>query len=150
MREIERKFLVKNDEYKLQSEYCYRIVQGFLSRVAERVVRIRILADKGFITIKGRSNSAGISRFEWEKEIPLHEAEALLALCEEGLVEKNRYGVRVGKHLFEVDEFLGRHKGLVLAEVELSSEDEYFEKPSWLAEEVTGVKQYYNSVLSKQ
>lgn len=149
MIEIERKFLVRDDSYKSQAERSFRMVQGFLSRVPERVVRIRVVENRGYITVKGISNASGMSRFEWEKELSLDEAQQLLRLCEEGMVEKMRYEVRVGKHLFEVDEFLGNHQGLVLAEIELSQENEVFEKPSWLGDEVTGDQRYYNSYLSK-
>jgi CYTH domain-containing protein len=115
---------------------------------AKRTVRVRISDDKGYITVKGRSNDGGLSRFEWEKEISVHEAEALLSLCEPGVIDKVRYIVNVGTHVFEVDEFHGDNEGLLLAEVELSSVDEDFERPQWLGEEVTGDRRYYNSYLS--
>jgi CYTH domain-containing protein len=115
---------------------------------AKRTVRVRISDDKGYITVKGRSKDGGLSRFEWEKEISVHEAEALLSLCEPGVIDKVRYIVNVGTHVFEVDEFHGDNEGLLLAEVELSSVDEDFERPQWLGEEVTGDRRYYNSYLS--
>ena len=146
--EIERKFLVKGT-YKQFAESFTRITQGYLSSIPERIVRVRINGDRGFITIKGVSNLSGISRYEWEKEIPAHEARELLVLCEAGIIDKTRYLVKVGKFTFEVDEFYGENEGLVVAEVELSSENEEFEKPSWLGEEVTGDKRYYNSRLAK-
>ncbi len=149
MIEIERKFLISSDSYKRVATTKSRIVQGFLNTDPNRTVRIRIRADKGFITIKGMSNTSGTSRFEWEKEIAVHEAEALLLRCEKSILEKIRYEVPVGKHIFEVDEFSGNNKGLVMAEVELNSEDEVFEKPDWLGKEVTGDVRYYNSQLSK-
>jgi len=124
-------------------------VQGYLNSKPERTVRVRIKGEKGFLTIKGKSNDSGMSRFEWEKEIPVSEAELLLKLCEPGTIEKLRYEVSFKNHLFEVDEFLGDNEGLLLAEVELTSEEEEFERPSWLGEEVTGNKKYYNSSLSK-
>jgi adenylate cyclase len=146
--EIERKFLVK-EGYKQYAFTHTRITQGYLSSVPERIVRIRINGDRGFITIKGVSNFSGMSRYEWEKEIPVNEAHELLALCEPGIIDKTRYLVQVGKFTFEVDEFYGENEGLVMAEVELSSEEELFEIPLWLAKEVTGDKRYYNSKLAK-
>jgi len=146
--EIERKFLVK-EGYK-QFAYTYtRITQGYLSSVPERIVRVRINGDMGFITIKGVSNLSGMSRYEWEKEIPVNEAHELLALCEPGIIDKTRYLVQVGKFTFEVDEFYGENEGLVIAEIELSSEEELFEIPLWLGKEVTGDRRYYNSKLAK-
>ncbi len=146
--EIERKFLVKGN-YK---EYAYaheEIVQGYLSSVKERTVRVRIKGEKAYITIKGISNESGISRFEWEKEISINEARELLKLCEPGIIDKIRYYIKSDKHTFEVDEFNGENQGLVMAEIELSSENEQFEKPDWLGEEVTGDLRYYNSSLTK-
>jgi len=147
--EIERKFLINSSEFRDESFKKLYIKQGFLNSHKERVVRIRISDNKGFITIKGKSNNSGVSRFEWEKEIALNEAEQLLLLCEKGLIEKNRYLIKYGEHIFEVDEFLGANSGLLIAEIELSNENEYFTKPSWLGIEVTGQKKYYNSNLSK-
>ncbi|MDY8137020.1 CYTH domain-containing protein [Aquimarina sp. 2201CG5-10] len=149
MIEIERKFLVSDDSYKTEVHKSTNITQGYLNSHPERAVRIRIKGKKGFLTIKGKSNESGTSRFEWEKEISLEEAKALIKLCEEGIIEKVRHEVSSGKHIIEIDEFLGRHKGLVLAEIELSSEDEKFLKPTWLDKEVTGDPRYYNSQLSK-
>jgi len=148
--EIERKFLVKSDAFKKEASSQTRIVQGFLNRHPERTVRVRIKADSGYLTIKGKSNESGTSRFEWEKQIGVKEAEALLDLCEKGILEKTRYEIPVGKHVYEVDEFHGENEGLVVAEVELNSEDEVFEKPDWLEKEVTGDIKYYNSQLSKK
>jgi len=146
--EIERKFLVKG-EYKSQSVRSFRIVQGYLSSVTGRTVRIRIKGDKGYITIKGKSNESGVSRYEWEKEIPLNEAEELLLLCEPGVIDKTRYEIRAGKHTIEVDEFYGDNNGLILAEIELESEAENYITPDWLGKEVTGDRRYYNSSLTK-
>jgi len=146
--EIERKFLVKG-EYKSLAHRSFRIVQGYLSSVTGRTVRIRIKGDKGYITIKGKSNASGLSRYEWEKEIPLNEAEELLLLCEPGAIDKTRYEIKVGKHTFEVDEFYGDNNGLTIAEVELETEDESYIQPEWLGEEVTGDRKYYNSSLTK-
>ena len=146
--EIERKFLVKGD-FKQYSPKATRITQGYLSSVPERTVRVRIKGDKGFITIKGIGNASGASRFEWEKEIPVSEVEQLLAICEPGVIDKTRYLVKSGDKTFEVDEFYGENEGLILAEIELSSEEESFTKPEWLGPEVTGDSKYYNSMLMK-
>jgi len=146
--EIERKFLVKG-EYKSHAIRSSRIVQGYLSSATGRTVRIRIKNNKGYITIKGKSNESGLSRYEWEKEIALNEAEELLQLCEPGVIDKIRYEIQVGEHTFEVDEFSGENSGLTLAEVELETEDETYSKPEWLGEEVTGDRRYYNSSLIK-
>jgi len=146
--EIERKFLVKGD-YKKETFKETRITQGYLSSVPERTVRVRVKGDKGFITIKGKGNASGASRYEWEKEIPVAEVNELLELCEPGIIDKTRSLVKAGEHTFEVDEFYGENEGLTVAEVELSSEDEAFVKPEWLGEEVTGDVKYYNSMLMK-
>lgn len=147
-KEIERKFLVKGDFKPFVSKQT-RIVQGYLSAVPERTVRVRIKGDKGFLTIKGIGNVSGASRYEWEKEIPISETEELLKICEPGVIDKTRFLVKAGPHTFEVDEFYGENNGLVVAEIELGSETESFEKPSWLGEEVTGDTKYYNSMLMK-
>lgn len=149
MVEIERKFLVKSNDFKKQAFTQNTIAQGYLSSVPERTVRVRIKGHKGFLTIKGISQSGGMSRFEWENEIPLGEAQQLLKLCEMGKIEKTRYEIKSGEHVFEVDEFYGENEGLVMAEIELNSEDEVFEKPEWLGEEVTNDERYYNAYLSK-
>lgn len=150
MIEIERKFLTTSDDFKTLAFKQNRIIQGYLSRIPERTVRIRIRDEKGFLTIKGNTNTSGLSRFEWEKEIPVDEAKALLHLCEKGVIDKIRYEVKVGRHIFEVDEFYGENKGLIIAEIELQSENETFEKPIWLGKEVTNEIKYYNSYLSKK
>ncbi len=147
--EIERKFLVKNDRFKNEAVKATRIVQGYLSSAPERTVRVRIRGDKGFLTVKGIGNETGASRFEWEIEIPKEDAEKLLRICEPGIIDKTRYLVKIGEHVFEVDEFYGENEGLVLAEVELKAENEAFEKPAWLGKEVTGDVRYYNSMLMK-
>ena len=149
MFEIERKFLVTSEAYKDTASKKCRIVQGFLNTHPERTVRVRTMDAKGFLTVKGISNEAGTSRFEWEREISLKEAEELLKLCEPGVIEKVRFEVKSGEHLVEVDEFIGENYGLVLAEIELSEENELFIKPPWLGIEVTGDIRYYNSQLSK-
>jgi len=148
--EIERKFLVKNNSYKKESYKHLNIKQGFLNSNKNRVVRIRIIDNRGFITIKGISSDNGLSRYEWEKEITINDAQDLLSICEKGVIEKNRYLVKCSNHIFEVDEFIGENDGLIIAEVELKSEDEKFCKPKWLSKEVTGIAKYYNSELSKK
>lgn len=146
--EIERKFLVQG-EFKSSAYASERIVQGYLSSVPERTVRVRALGDKGFLTIKGVADKEGVSRYEWEKEIPVSEALELMKLCEPRIIDKVRYFVKCGTHIFEVDEFQGENAGLIMAEVELQSVAEDFERPGWLGEEVTGDKRYYNAMLSK-
>lgn len=146
--EIERKFLVRG-EYKSQAYASSRIVQGYICSARGRTVRVRIRDAKGYLTIKGASDAAGMSRYEWEREIPLAEAEELMKLCEPGVIDKTRYLVRSGRHVFEVDEFYGDNQGLVVAEVELTSETEPFEKPAFIGREVTGDVRYYNSQLMK-
>ncbi len=147
--EIERKFLVKGD-YRSQAYASIRMMQGYICSARGRTVRVRICDDKGYLTIKGPANAAGTSRYEWEHELPLAEAEELIKLCEPGMIEKIRYLVRSGKHIFEVDEFYGDNEGLVVAEVELASEDEPFLAPDFIAGEVTGDVRYYNSQLMKK
>ena len=179
--EIERKFLVAG-EYKPFAVSHSRITQGYLSSASGRTVRVRIRGDRGYLTIKGPSDGivlagtgiapeasfsgttpfppkagplmprSGFTRFEWEKEISVEEAEALMALCEPGVIDKTRWLVPAGDgvHTWEVDEFHGDNDGLVVAEIELRSEDDEFEKPSWLGEEVTGDRRYYNSMLAKR
>ena len=149
MLEIERKFIVLSEAYKKETLKSYRIVQGFLNSDPQRVVRIRIKGDKGFITVKGKSDVTGLSRFEWEKEISVSEAEELMKLCEKGIIDKIRYEVVFAGKLFEIDEFFGENKGLVVAEIELQDKLETFERPTWLGEEVTGKQEYYNSNLIK-
>lgn len=144
--EIERKFLVSGP-FLEHATGQRRIVQGYLSSVPARTVRVRISAAKGYLTIKGIGNASGASRYEWEREIPLAEAEALLALCEPGVIEKVRHLVPVGPHTYEVDVFGGTLEGLVIAEIELEDENEPFERPDWLGAEVTGDPRYYNSAL---
>jgi len=149
MIEIERKFLVISDAFKTEAFVKTRIMQGFLNTAKERTVRVRLKGELGFITVKGQSTNDGLSRFEWEKEISKADAEALLQLCEPGLIDKTRYEIKVGTHIFEVDEFYGENEGLVVAEVELESTTQTFLKPDWLGAEVTGDLKYYNSQLSK-
>ena len=147
--EIERKFLVKDTSYKELAYSSSRIAQGYICSARGKTVRVRIRDAKGYLTIKGPSDEGGLSRYEWEKEIPLEEARELMKICEPGMIDKTRYLVRSGAHVFEVDEFYGDNEGLVVAEVELKSEDEPFEKPAFIGEEVTGIVKYYNSFLMK-
>lgn len=147
--EIERKFLVADDSYKSMAFHSDRIAQGYLCREGGNSARVRVRGDKGYITIKGPSMNGGISRFEWEKEIPASDAWDLLKLCHGGIIDKTRYLVKCGKHTFEVDEFYGDNEGLVMAEVELESPDEEFERPPFLGKEVTGDRRYYNSSLTR-
>ena len=146
--EIERKFLVCGD-FKKEAFKATRVVQGYLSSVPERIVRVRVKDDKGYLTIKGQANDTGVSRFEWEKEVAVDEALALFELAEPGRIDKTRYLVKNtdGKHTWEVDEFHGDNEGLVMAEIELADENEPFDKPDWLGQEVTGNPRYYNSML---
>lgn len=146
--EIERKFLV-NGEYRSFAIRQQHVVQGYLSSVSERSVRVRIIDEKAFITVKGESSNKGTSRFEWEKEITLTEAEALLKICEPGIIEKNRFIIPEKSGLFyEVDVFFGDNKGLIVAEIEVPYEDYQISKPDWLGKEVTGDIRYYNAFLS--
>ena len=147
--EIERKFLVKDDSYKAMADSASRIAQGYICSGRGRTVRVRIRDDKGYLTIKGPADSMGLGRYEWEKEIPMQEAQELMRLCEPGMIDKTRYLVKSGKHIFEVDEFYGENEGLTVAEVELESADESYEKPEFIGEEVTGDVRYYNSFLMK-
>ena len=147
MTEIERKFLVRSEDYKEESSKKTFFVQAYLNTHPERTTRIRISGEEAFMTIKGKSSENGLTRFEWEKEIPVKEAKELLKICEPGKIEKYRYHVDIGDHVYEVDEFLEDNEGLTLAEVELQEEKEEFEKPDWLGEEVTGDLKYYNSNL---
>lgn len=148
MLEIERKFLVRSLDFKKYCNKSYSIKQGYLNRDPFRTVRVRIKDSSAYITVKGKSNDNGVSRFEWEKEIALNDAEALLNLCEPGVISKKRYLIENRGHVFEVDEFYLENEGLFLAEIELYHPDESFEKPDWLGDEVTGDKRYYNSYLS--
>ena len=147
--EIERKFLVAGD-FRPQVIDSWPIVQGYLSKDPQRTVRVRVLGQQGFLTIKSKSNQAGTTRGEWEYEIPLAEAHELLSLCLPGVIEKTRYLVRHEQSNFEVDLFHGVHEGLAIAEIELTSSDQSFDRPTWLGAEVTGDPRYYNSYLSQQ
>ena len=147
--EIERKFLVKGD-FRKDVYNSSRITQGYICAASGRTVRVRIRDDKGYLTIKGPSGTDGLGRFEWEKEIPLDDARELMKLVESGFIDKTRHLIRNadGIHTWEVDEFHGDNKGLIVAEVELKTPEDSFAKPDWLGEEVTGDRRYYNSMLS--
>lgn len=149
MVEIERKFLVINDSFKNEIRNKIRITQRYLSSNPERSVRIRIKGNEAYITIKGLGDNSGISRFEWEKEISVTDANDLFTLCEQGVIDKTRYIIKNGQHIFEVDEFYGENEGLIIAEIELSTEKESFDRPDWLGDEVTGDVKYFNSMLIK-
>lgn len=150
MIEIERKFLVTSNAFKAEAFKSTRIIQGYLNSNKERAVRVRLKGEQGYLTIKGASSENGLSRFEWEKEIPQKEAQELLNLCEPGVIDKIRYEIKLGNHVFEVDEFFGDNEGLIIAEVELNDENETFTVPIWLGKEVSGQNKYYNSQLSNQ
>ena len=147
--EIERKFLVKG-EFKSLAHASEDIVQGYLSSVPERTVRVRIKGRSAFLTIKGKSTHSGLSRYEWEKEISVEDAKELIDLCEPGVIEKTRYYVEFDKQTFEVDVFHGQNEGLVIAELELKNEAEKISVPEWIGEEVTGDEKYYNASLFKK
>ena len=147
--EIERKFIVTDDCYKAMAFRSDRIAQGYICREGGNSARVRVRGDKGYLTIKGPSPDGGLSRFEWEKEIAVEEAMELLKLCHDGIIDKIRYLVKCGEHIFEVDEFFGDNEGLVVAEIELSDKEEAFEKPAFLGKEVTGERRYYNSHLTR-
>lgn len=145
-KEIERKYLVKNSLYKLQSTVTY-IQQGYITTQKDKVVRVRVKDNNGYITIKGENN--GAVRLEYEYPIPVNEAKEIITkLCQKPIIEKNRYNYKSPDgHLWEIDEFLGDNEGLIVAEIELLSELEQYEIPEWIGEEVTSDPKYYNSNL---
>ncbi len=145
--EIERKFLLKNDSWKKNTAGIY-YVQGYLNQTGENTVRIRIAGEKAFLTIKGKSE--GISRQEFEYKIPVEDAKDLLKLSQTPVIEKIRYKIEYAGKYWEVDEFLGKNAGLLVAEIELNAENEVFEKPDWVGKEVSGDKRYYNSYLARK
>jgi adenylate cyclase len=148
MLEIERKFLVVNNDFIKAANSSSKLVQGYLNSDKERTVRVRIKEDKAFLTIKGKSTENGLTRFEWEKEISVEDAKNLLPLCEKGMISKTRYYVVFIDFTVEVDIFEGENTGLILAEIELNSENQIIDLPNWIGQEVTGDKRYYNSYLS--
>ena len=144
--EIERKFLVKSDAFLSEASDKHEIIQGYLCKEKARTIRVRIRDERAFLTIKSSALREGLARFEWEKEIDLADAQELLQLCLDGKIEKTRYIIKAqGERKWEVDVFHGRLDGLVLAELELEREDEPFDRPDWLGEEVTGQPKYYNA-----
>ncbi|WP_299676615.1 CYTH domain-containing protein [uncultured Dokdonia sp.] len=145
---MERKFLLTSDAFKEAAHTKTRIKQGYLSTDPERTVRIRTKGNRGFLTIKGKSSDSGMTRMEVEEEIAFAKAETLLKLCLPGIIDKTRYEVTINKQTWEIDEFYGENEGLLLAEIELSNENESFAQPSWIGKEVTGTKKYYNSYIS--
>ncbi len=147
--ETERKFLVADDSYRAMATESHRMTQGYICRESGRTVRVRISDGRGWLTIKGKGSNNGMSRYEWETEIPADEAGALMRLCLEGIIDKTRYIVPFGGHTFEVDEFYGENEGLTVAEIELENENEPFSRPEWLGKEVTGDRRYYNSMLTQ-
>ena len=147
MLEMERKYLVNSLDFLSEYSCKNHIAQGYLNSNPHRNVRIRIKNNKGYITIKGMGNDSGISRFEWENEIPVLEAQQLLKLCEKGIIEKTRYEVTSDKHTIEIDVFHGDNDGLILAEIELQNENDTIIKPHWLGIEVTNDQRYYNAFL---
>lgn len=153
MIEIERKFLPSNafnlTEIQRMAQKSFDIKQGYICNDANRTVRVRTKGHKGYLTIKGIGNEGNVSRFEWEKEIEISEAEALLKLCLANAIVKTRYEVLVNEHIFEIDVFDNANKGLIIIELELSSENESYPKPFWLGEEVTSNHRYFNSYLSQ-
>ena len=146
--EIERKFLVEGD-FRSEAICKTRIVQGYICSDKGRTVRVRIRGDKGYLSVKGAASATGLSRYEFEREVPLEDAEQMLRLCEPGAIDKERYLVPCGQHTWEVDVFHGPNEGLIVAEIELSAEDEPFEHPAWLGKEVSGDRRYYNSMLMR-
>lgn len=150
--EIERKFLVHKAgrRYEAEAFSHSHIHQGYICSAKGRTVRVRMRDNRAFLTIKGPSDASGTSRYEFEKEIAQEEALRLFDICEPGQIDKTRFLVRSGKHVFEIDEFHGDNAGLVMAEVELESEDEPFTKPDFIADEVTGDRRFYNSCLTKE
>ncbi|MBO4661560.1 MAG: CYTH domain-containing protein [Bacteroidaceae bacterium] len=146
--EIERKFLVTGP-FKDKAYDATRIQQGYIASGRGRTVRVRVRGEKGYLTIKGPSDRAGLARFEWEKEITVGDANELMRICEPGIIDKTRYLVKSpdGRHVWEVDEFYGENEGLVMAEIELDDENESFLKPDFIGREVTGDRRFYNSHL---
>lgn len=143
--EIERKFLVTSDAFKAQATSSYEILQGYLCKEQGKTIRVRIRDTRAFLTIKSSALREGLAKFEWEKEIELADAKELMKLCLPGAIYKTRYLIPAGKRCWEVDVFHGRLEGRILAEIELGDENEPFDKPEWIGDEVTGLPQYYNA-----
>jgi len=144
--EIERKFRVANDDWRAMASSSSSLKQGYLSSSAEATVRVRLEDNLGTVTIKSKTN--GITRNEFEYAIPAQEAKELLMLCSGPLIEKIRYRIPQENHTWEIDVFEGDNDGLIIAEIELTSDEDYFAKPQWLGEEVSGDSRYYNSNLA--
>ena len=147
-KEIERKFLVINAEWENLVNKKYAIKQAYLNSSEELTTRIRTKGEKAFITIKGKTK--GISRAEFEYKIPYEDALGLLKLCKNSIIEKTRYEVKIENHIWEIDVFEGDNLGLIVAEIELSSEEEHFKKPNWLGKEVSYEAKYFNACLSEK
>lgn len=145
--EIERKYLVLDDSFKHEAFSKSHIMQGYICSERGRTVRVRIRDSRAYITIKGPSTDNGLTRYEFEQEIPLVDAEQLMQLCEPGIIDKTRWLVKSGDHTFEVDEFHGENDGLIVAEVELRDATDVVEIPHFIGKEVTGDRRYYNSQL---
>ncbi len=146
--ETERKFLVKS-EFRHLAIKDITIIQSYLSIDPDKTIRLRIADDKAFLTVKSRPQKNSITRNEWEVQIPVTDAEEMMHVCLPGRIVKTRYLIPSGKHTFEVDVFHEKNEGLIIAEIELTKDDEHFDKPDWLGEEVTGIPQYYNANLIK-
>lgn len=147
-KETERKFLVKGDFEKFVV-HRINIIQGYLSVDPLKTIRIRIADDQAFLTVKSPRKTGFLERGEWEFAIPVEDARELMEICLPGRVIKTRHIIPAGKHKFEVDVFHDKNEGLIVAEIELDSEDDVFDKPEWLGEEVTGDPRYYSSMLIK-
>ncbi len=147
--EIERKYLVHDTSYRAMATSSNHIAQGYLSQDPDRTVRVRIKNNCGYLTIKDRPNKNGWSRYEFEKEITLAEAQELIKMCIPPVIEKTRYNVPYKGIVVEVDEFHGDNDGLIVAEIELEQEDQVFETPAFITQEVTGDVRYYNVQLAK-
>ena len=145
--EIERKYLVTSDSYKQMAVARYHICQGYISREKTGTVRIRITDNKAYLTIKGEPAAGHFARYEWEKEIDVQEAQELMQLCQGTIIDKTRWIIPAAEEglKWEVDEFHGKHEGLTLAEIELTSEEQQVEKPSFVGEDVTSDPRYYNA-----
>jgi CYTH domain-containing protein len=148
--EIERKFLVKNKSFIEKAYKKSRIIQGYLCSDVTRSVRVRILDDKGFLTVKSAVDERGWSRYEFETPVPLKDAEYMMQLCQPGQIDKIRHYVGHDNHVWEVDVFYGENAGLIVAEIELKSEDDSFEPPDWVGQEVSGELRYFNLMLTKR
>jgi len=146
--EIERKFLVKNDVFKSLATKTMCIEQGYLANADDCVVRVRITDEKAAITVKSKNKNTDIAHHEWEYPIPVEDAREMMKICTSNIIRKTRHLVPVGQHTFEVDVFHGDNEGLIIAEIELSAEDEFFERPEWLGKEVTAEKCYYNVFIA--